>query len=120
VRKKFVEVLPEFATTAVHVVPALVDSSTRYPVTGEPPESVGAVHANDTCRTPDAVTVRPDGALGVVAGVVVAIAAAPTPALVTADTRTRYVVPLVKPSTDAVSVADVVVAELVHATPSIE
>jgi len=65
-----VAVLPVFATSALHVVPPLVDLSILYPVIAEPPLSVGAVQVRSICDEEGAVAASPVGGDGATARVV--------------------------------------------------
>ena len=65
-----VAVLPVFATSALHVVPPLVDLSTLYPEMAEPPLSLGAVQLKLICEEDTDVAVSPVGGDGATARVV--------------------------------------------------
>ena len=54
------------ATIVVHVEPPVDDLSILYPVIGEPPLFVGAVHDKLICDDEDAVAVNPVGEDGAV------------------------------------------------------
>jgi hypothetical protein len=56
--------LPVFATSGPHVVPASVDLSILYSVTGDPLTTVGATQSSLICEPGSAVDVRPFGTSG--------------------------------------------------------
>ena len=62
--------LPVFPTSVLHVEPPLVDLSTLYPVTAEPPLSAGAVQVRLTCEEDTVVAASPVGVDGATARVV--------------------------------------------------
>ena len=87
---------PVSAIRVVHARPS-VDVSMRYPMTGSPPEEVGAVHSANISPGPG-VRTKPVGALGSSNGTPVATSLiAPCPALVMAAIFTYLRAPLVRP-----------------------
>ena len=62
--------LPVFPTSVLHVEPPLVDLSTLYPVTAEPPLSAGAVQLRLTWEEDTVVAATPVGEDGATARVV--------------------------------------------------
>ena len=62
--------LPVFPTSVLHVEPPLVDLSTLYPVTAQPPLSAGAVQVRLTCEEDTVVAASPVGVDGATARVV--------------------------------------------------
>jgi hypothetical protein len=60
-----VDVEPVFGTMVDQLLPPLDDLSIMYPVIGEPPLSVGAVHERLICDEDEAVTVKPVGGCGI-------------------------------------------------------
>jgi len=65
-----VAVLPVLATSALQVVPPLIDLSILYPVIAEPPLSEGAVQVKSICDEEGAVAASPVGGDGTTARVV--------------------------------------------------
>jgi hypothetical protein len=104
--------------SVTNVAPPSTDFSITYAVIARPPSDTGALQASVTWVSP-AVAVRPVGILGTPNGVALTTdETVPAPAEISAVTRNRYSVPLVRPVT-VYDVSDeaVFAATTVHVEP---